>query len=261
MKAHGLSQSYQDAAVTAGMAQDAEKRGSVLELHCSAAAKAAACKAERNRCILLKLLRSVCFMVKNKIAHTALYQDLIALQVANGDELLEQHISQGAKNAQYTSNFSSVMLLEAVDTWLERKLLLSLRSSPHFSILADECQDIITHEELSICCRWIVNGYPEEHFLGVLHVKEVDAASLTKSLTTFIEEKNLDYRRLVGQGYDGAATFAGCANGVQRRMRTKSAHSMYIHCSCHRLQLASVQAAETNTTVNRMFGTMTNLWK
>ena len=261
LKAHGESRTHRDAVLTAGMAKQAEHGNSILELHRSAAAKEAACKAERNRCIILKLLRSIYFLAKNKIAHTTVYPDLIALQVANGDELLEEHITKGAKNAQYTSKFSSVMLLEAIDTWLERKLFQSLRSSPYFSILADECQDISTQEELSICCRWIVDGYPEEHFLDILHVKEVDAASITKSLTSFIGQKNLDYRRLVGQGYDGAATFSGCRSGMQRRLRTHSAHAVYIHCSCHRLQLASIQSAETITTINKMFGTMTNLWK
>ena len=72
---------------------------------------------------------------KNKIAHTTVYSDLIALQVANGDELLEEHITKGAKNAQYISKFSSVMLLDAIDTWLERKLFQSLRSIPYFFYL------------------------------------------------------------------------------------------------------------------------------
>ena len=160
-----------------------------------------------------------------------------------------------------TSKFSAVMLLEALDTWLERKQSQSLRSSPYFSILADECQDISTHEELSICCRWIVDGYPEEHFLDILHIEDVDAASITQALTSFMEQRNLDYRRLVGQGYDGAATFCGCRNGVQRRIRTHSVNAVYIHCACHRLQLASIQAAESVTSINNMFGMMTNMWK
>ena len=206
-------------------------------------------------------MRSIYFLAKDKIPHTTVYSNLIALQVANGDGLLEEHLTRGASNAHYTSKYSAVIFLEALDTWLERKQLKSLRSSPFFSILADECQDISTQEELSICCRWIVDGYPEEHFLDILHVKEVNAASITKALTSFMEEKNLDYRRLVGQGYDGAATFSGCKNGVQRRIRTHSAHAVYIHCTCHRIQLASIQAAESITIINKMFGTMTNLWK
>ena len=40
----------------------------------------------------------------------------------------------------------------------------------------------------------------------------VDAASTTQALMGFMEEKNFNYRQLVGQGYDGAATFSGGTN-------------------------------------------------
>ena len=125
----------------------------------------------------------------------------------------------------------------------------------------DECQDICTQEELSICGRWLVNGRPEEHFLTILHEKSTDAKAITAALTSFVSEKNLDYRKLVGQGYDGAATFSGSKMGVQRRIRVHAAHALYVHCSCHRLQHASIQAADSVRAVKRMIGTMSNLWK
>ena len=34
-------------------------------------------------------------------------------------------------------------------------------------------------------------------------------------------------------------------------MRIHAAHAMFIHCACHRLQLASVQAAENVTEVKK----------
>lgn len=148
------------------------------------------------------------------------------------------------------------MLIEATDTWLDRKLLRSLKSSP-FSILADECQGISSQ----VACEWLVNGCPEEHYLTTLHVKSTDAASLADTLTSFISDKGLDHKKLVGQGYDGAATFSGVNTGVQRRIRVHAAHAIYIHCSCHRLQLASIQAAQPVEVVHKMFGTMQSLWK
>ena len=76
----------------------------------------------------------------------------------NGDGMLEKHLSDGLSNAQYTSRFSAMVLIIAIDIWIERKLMCSLQESPYFSILADECQDISTQEELSICGRWLVDG-------------------------------------------------------------------------------------------------------
>ena len=40
--------------------------------------------------------------------------------------MFEEHLTHGASNAQYTSKFSAVMLLETFDTWLERKQLTPL---------------------------------------------------------------------------------------------------------------------------------------
>ena len=44
-------------------------------------------------------------------------------------------------------------------------------------------------------------------------------------------------------GSDGAATFSGDKTGVQRRLKEHSPHALFVHCHCHVLQLASVQAA------------------
>ena len=44
-------------------------------------------------------------------------------------------------------------------------------------------------------------------------------------------------------------------------MQTLAAHSFYIHCACHWLQLASMQAANSIPEIKKMFGTMGNIWK
>ena len=59
---------------------------------------------------------------------------------------------------------------------------------------------------------------PEEHFLTVLHISSLDAATITDAICSFLESKSLDFHELVGEGYDGTATFAGEHNGVQTRM-------------------------------------------
>ena len=103
-----------------------------------------------NRAVLLKLLQSIYFLTKSRIPQPTTFEEIIEFQIANGDALLKQHVEQGPANDQYTSKFSSVSLIEAIETWIERSLISSLKSSPFFSLLADECQDVSTQEELSI---------------------------------------------------------------------------------------------------------------
>ena len=165
--------------------------------------------------ITIKLLRSVYFLTKNHRPLTTTFDDMIQLQMENGDEVLKQHVESGPLNAQYT-NYSVVTLLDAIDTWLDKKLVSNLASSPYFSVLADECEDIGTAEVLSICCRWITNGNPEEHFVTLLHITATDSATILNAICFYLESKNLDYHKLVGQGYDRAATFAGEHNAMQR---------------------------------------------
>ena len=126
-------------------------------------------------------MRSIYFLVKNDIPHSTTYKKLTEFQVLNGDELLEKHLSEGPSNAQYPSRFSASMLIEAIDIWIERKLMCFLQESPYFSILVDECQNISAQEELSICGRWLVNGKPEEHFLTILHVRSTDAGTVAEA--------------------------------------------------------------------------------
>ena len=109
-----------------------------------------------------------------------------------------------------------MVFIEVIDIWIERKLMRSLQVSPYFSILADECQDISTQEELSICSRWLVNGKPEEHYLTVLQVRSTDAGTIAEALQSFLQQKQLDLKKMIGQGYDGAATFAGKISGVHK---------------------------------------------
>ena len=68
--------------------------------------------------IIMKLLHSVHFLAKNRLLLTTTFDDMIQLQIENGDEVLKQHVESGPLNAQYISNYSVVTLLDAIDIWL-----------------------------------------------------------------------------------------------------------------------------------------------
>ena len=96
------------------------------------------------------------------------------------------------------------------------------------------------------------NGKQEEPFLMVLHVRSTDAGTIAEALQS-LQQKQLDLRKLIFQGYDGAATFNGKISGVHTRIQTSSVHAIYIHCSCHKLQLTSIQAAASVKEIRMFF--------
>ena len=93
----------------------------------------------------------------------------------------------------------------------------------------------------------------------VHRVHSADAGTIGEALQALLQQKQLDLRKLIGQGYDDAATFARKISGVHKRIQTSSAHAIYIHCSCHRLELA--RAAASVMEIWMFFGTMTSVWK
>ena len=84
---------------------------------------------------------------------------------------------------------------------------------------------------------------PVEHFLEIIHLKRADAETIYSNLVDCLKLKNLQVKKIVGMGFDGANTFSGNRTGVQARVKKLAPHALFVHCHCHILQLACVQAA------------------
>ncbi len=84
LKQHNASKCHKDSVVSARMAEQAKKTGTVVDLHLAASAKQAEAERQTNRAGLMKLLRSIYFLTKKHIPHTTIFEDIIELQIANG---------------------------------------------------------------------------------------------------------------------------------------------------------------------------------
>ena len=74
------------------------------------------------------------------------------------------------KNATHASHVAVVGFVEAIGIWVEEVMLESLHKASYYSIMADECTDIATVEELSVYCHWVLDGLPVEHFLEIIYL-------------------------------------------------------------------------------------------
>ena len=210
----------------------------------------------QNRELIKKHIRSLYFLVEHHIPHTTTFEGLITLQIENGDIKLKNHREKCPRNATYESYATVVDLLASISKVLESNLLSSFEASMYFSLMADESTDISSKEELSICARWLDNKKPVEHFLGIMPAKETTAEAIANYLFTFLESKNMDITKMRGLGFDGANTMSGKRSGVQLRLRQHSPSAIYVHCQCHQLQLAAVNAANEQMEVKRVLGTL-----
>ena len=104
-------------------------------------------------------------------------------------------------------------------------------------------------------------GVPEEHFIEILPLKKANVESIYPALVEYNRETNIQLGRLIGMGFDGAATFSGDKTRVQRSVKRLSPHASFVHCHCHVLQLASVQAANATPGIKHVYTTLMTLWK
>ena len=95
----------------------------------------------------------------------------------------------------------------------------------------------------------------------ILPLKKANAESSYSALVQFCREKSIQLGRLIEMGFDGAAIFSGDKTGVQRRLKEHSPHALFVHCRCHVLQLASVQAANATPGIKHVYTTLMTLWK
>jgi len=114
----------------------------------------------KNRLACKALIRCTHFLTRRHIAHTTNFDELVDLVVSCGAEDLRRFLERAGKNASYTSQIAVVEFVEAVGLWAEESLLKRLHQASNFSIMADECTDVTTIEELSILFHWVEDGVP-----------------------------------------------------------------------------------------------------
>ncbi|KAL3689532.1 hypothetical protein R1sor_015841 [Riccia sorocarpa] len=135
---------------------------------------------------------------------------------------------------------------------LQARVLDRVRASVFFGIMIDESTDVSTTGHLVVFCTFIENGQVKTAFLGLIHIPNKDAAAITAILINRLHEWNLDIKRFVGFGSDGAASMLGSKNGVAARLRRMLNPFLTVtHCVAHRTNLASLQAAK-NTNCKRV---------
>ena len=65
----------------------------------------------------------------------------------------------------------------------------------------------------------------QEHFLTILHVHSTESGTIAEALQSFLQQKQLDLRKLIGQ--DMMVLLHLLGNGVNQRIQTSSAHAIH----------------------------------
>ena len=121
-----------------------------------------------------------------------------------------------------------------------RQILTCVKACKYYAILVDEATDISSHEQVSICLRYVSSESMEVHenFVGLHETGDTTAETLTIIIKDALLRFGLEFSDCRGQAYDGASNMSGRMSGVQARISAENPKAIYVHCLNHSLNLA-----------------------
>jgi hypothetical protein len=173
-----------------------------------------------------------------------LFRETLRLLAERGDEDVKL-VLDAPLNATYLSPEIQNEMIECLATKILERILTHARSAQCFTLIGDET-GLHGTEFLTICLRYALeNGDLKEEFIGLNKVTDTTAENIAASLLDRLKELDIDPKKMVGQGYDGAANMAGKITGVQTRIQEHYPMADYFHCVSHKLNLVLNDAAAT----------------
>ena len=129
---------------------------------------------------------------------------------------------------------------------IRKSIVDKCNSSLFWSVMANEATAVSTKEQVSVCVcydrRNSLDGLEVcEEFLGFCSVPVVNAEAITSAIVGLANSAGLNMARLVGKGFDGAATMSGHVSGVSARLQQFYPNAKYFtHCRNHALNIVFV---------------------
>ena len=140
---------------------------------------------------------------------------------------LQVSVENASRNAVYTSWGAVVDIIKALGTWVEESIKRLQKAL--VSVMADECTDITTVEELSVLCCLEDDGNLVEGFLDIVPLKKADAESIYLALVKCIKDKNLQVGNIVGMGFEVLPSFLiKWLVGVPARQNKHTPHAVFV---------------------------------
>ena len=180
--------------------------------------------------------------------------------VAAHDPVVKRKLTDGPRNAVYTSAEIQNVLLHIMGEMVREKICTEVREAGVYSILVDETKDISKIEQVAIVVRYVKEGVIYERFLTFVEASKLDAKALSTYIIDVLNKYQLDLQGIVSQGYDGASVMGGRHTGVQQRIMEIVPQAVYIHCFAHVLNLVLVDCSKNVSCAANFFALLQALY-
>lgn len=228
-------------------------------------------KVKRNREILIRIIDTIVVLGQQNIPFRGHHWDKES-KTEDGNfgrllrwkseevPVLKNHLETAAYNSKYTSPDIQNEFINLAGYQVRDTIIRRIKDAKWFSVMADECTDAGTKEQMSVCFRFVdKKGEVYEDFVGFVELDKVDADSISAALMKIIGDCGLDISNLRGQGYDGASVMSGQTSGVRKRIQEHQPRAIYHHCRAHVLNLVVASSCKSITEIRNLFDSISQL--
>lgn len=191
----------------------------------------------------------------------------IAQLVAKYDPILKYHIENMIKKRQkksksrgrgslvsFMSKSTVNQIIQIIGQEIQHSISKEIKSTGQFSLEVDSTQDISVTDQLSICVRYVYQGYVKERLLTMFPIKSSTGKDQYEVVKNVLKTLNIDVKNLISQSYDGAANMSGEYNGLQKYYKNDAPDSIFTHCHAHVLNLVIGDVTKCNIASQNLFG-------
>ncbi|KAK9714523.1 hypothetical protein RND81_06G100900 [Saponaria officinalis] len=130
-------------------------------------------------------------------------------------------------NASYTSHQIQQEILSIYSGRI-RDVIRNEIGDQKYCIIVDETKDVSKREQMTVVLIFVdKNGYIQERFFDLIHVKETNALYLKGDIKECLLAHNLNIENIRRQGYDGANNMRGEWSGLQALFLNECPYAYY----------------------------------
>ena len=133
-------------------------------------------------------------------------------------------------------------LLACLSDVAQKELTADIRSSPFIGLGLDESTDRSMEKHIVLIVRYVARGACCTAYLQCVKIADGKAVTVVDAVKEVAATYKFGMRKMVGLGTEGASVMASDPNGVNGPLTNDNPHLVFMHCVCHRLNLAVSQA-------------------
>ena len=137
-------------------------------------------------------------------------------------------------NASHDSPVIFNKLLACLSDVAQKELTADIRSSPFIGLGLDESTDRSMEKHLVLVVRYVARGACCTAYLQCVKIANGKAVTVVDA----VKEVAATYKFGMRKVTDGTSVMASDLNGVNGLLTNDNPHLVFMHCVCHRLNLA-----------------------